>query len=59
MRFVYGGGRRVLQNYDGFEISGSPHDAYANGSWILGLHFLLQTLDAMEKKLLGIVLDIK
>ncbi|KAG7035701.1 Gamma-glutamyl peptidase 3, partial [Cucurbita argyrosperma subsp. argyrosperma] len=47
---------RVLQNYDGFEISGSPHDAYANGSWILGLHFLLQTLDAMEKKLLGIVL---
>ncbi|XP_022135384.1 gamma-glutamyl peptidase 2-like isoform X2 [Momordica charantia] len=43
-----------LQNYHGFVISGSPHDAYANDSWILDLCFLLQTLDTMEKKVLGI-----
>lgn len=43
-----------LHKYDGFVISGSPHDAYANDYWILKLCFLLQTLDAMEKKILGI-----
>ncbi|CAK9171387.1 unnamed protein product [Ilex paraguariensis] len=43
-----------LQNYDGFVISGSPYDAYGDEYWILKLCFLLQTLDAMEKKILGI-----
>ncbi|XP_057968047.1 gamma-glutamyl peptidase 5-like [Malania oleifera] len=43
-----------LHNYDGFVISGSPFDSYANDYWILKLCFLLQTLDAMEKKILGI-----
>lgn len=43
-----------LYKYDGFVISGSPYDAYGNDYWILKLCFLLQTLDAMEKKVLGI-----
>jgi len=43
-----------LQNYDGFIVSGSPYDAYANDFWILKLCFLLQTLDVMRKKVLGI-----
>ncbi|KAG8372489.1 hypothetical protein BUALT_Bualt12G0071400 [Buddleja alternifolia] len=43
-----------LQNYDGFVISGSPFDAYGNESWILELCFLIQTLFAMRKKVLGI-----
>ncbi|BFG14751.1 hypothetical protein CerSpe_010250 [Prunus speciosa] len=43
-----------LQNYDGFVISGSPYDAYGNDHWIIKLCFLLQSLDAMEKKVLGI-----
>ncbi|CAL8990910.1 unnamed protein product [Prunus brigantina] len=43
-----------LENYDGFVISGSPYDAYGNDHWIIELCFLLQYLDAMEKKVLGI-----
>ncbi|XP_044472547.1 gamma-glutamyl peptidase 5-like [Mangifera indica] len=43
-----------LQKYDGFVVSGSPYDAYGNDYWILKLCFLLQTLDSMEKKVLGI-----
>ena len=43
-----------LQNYDGFVVSGSPYDAYGNEYWILKLCFLLQSLDAMRKKVLGI-----
>ena len=43
-----------LHKYDGFVVSGSSHDAYGNEYWILKLCFLLQTLDAMEKKILGI-----
>ncbi|XP_043694052.1 gamma-glutamyl peptidase 3-like [Telopea speciosissima] len=43
-----------LHKYHGFVISGSPYDAYGNEMWILKLCFLLQTLDAMEKKVLGI-----
>ncbi|KAM7266929.1 hypothetical protein ACFE04_009095 [Oxalis oulophora] len=43
-----------LDEYDGFVVSGSPYDAYGNEVWILKLCFLLQTLDAMEKKILGI-----
>ncbi|KAG5559588.1 hypothetical protein RHGRI_009206 [Rhododendron griersonianum] len=39
-----------LQNYDGFIVSGSPYDAYANDFWILKLCFLLKTLDVMRKK---------
>ncbi|KAK2985896.1 hypothetical protein RJ640_002484 [Escallonia rubra] len=41
-----------LHNYDGFVVSGSPYDAYGDDSWILELCFLLQTLDAMQKKVL-------
>ncbi|KAE9464270.1 hypothetical protein C3L33_03802, partial [Rhododendron williamsianum] len=41
-----------LQNYDGFIVSGSPYDAYANDFWILKLCFLLKTLDVMRKKVL-------
>ncbi|WOK96301.1 hypothetical protein Cni_G05008 [Canna indica] len=43
-----------LHKYEGFVVSGSPHDAYGNDLWILRLCFLLQTLDAMHKKVLGI-----
>ncbi|OWM89978.1 hypothetical protein CDL15_Pgr012615 [Punica granatum] len=43
-----------LDKYDGFVVSGSPYDAYGNDYWILKLCFLLQTLYAMEKKVLGI-----
>ncbi|GAV77696.1 GATase domain-containing protein [Cephalotus follicularis] len=43
-----------LHIYDGFVVSGSPYDAYGNDYWILKLCFLLQNLDAMEKKVLGI-----
>ncbi|KAF3339169.1 putative glutamine amidotransferase YLR126C [Carex littledalei] len=43
-----------LNKYDGFVISGSPHDAYANDLWILRLCFLIQKLHAMQKRVLGI-----
>lgn len=43
-----------LDKYDGFVISGSPYDAYAHDLWILRLCFLLRTLDAMQKRVLGI-----
>lgn len=43
-----------LHKYDGFVISGSSSDAFGNDYWILKLCFILQTLDAMEKKVLGI-----
>ena len=43
-----------LQHYEGFVVSGSPYDAYGNEYWILKLCFLLQTLFAMQKKVLGI-----
>ncbi|MQM03419.1 hypothetical protein Taro_036195 [Colocasia esculenta] len=43
-----------LAGYDGFVVSGSPHDAYGDDLWILRLCFLLQTLDAMKKKVLGV-----
>lgn len=43
-----------LHDYDGFVVSGSPYDAYGNDFWILQLCFLLQTLDALQKKVLGI-----
>lgn len=43
-----------LQNYDGFVVSGSPFDAYGNDSWILELCTLLQAIDSLRKKVLGI-----
>ncbi|PON70392.1 Glutamine amidotransferase [Parasponia andersonii] len=43
-----------LENYDGFVVSGSPYDAYGNDTWIIRLCFLLQILDSMAKKVLGI-----
>ncbi|KAJ0029950.1 hypothetical protein Pint_14310 [Pistacia integerrima] len=43
-----------LQKYDGFVVSGSPFDAYGNDYWIVKLCFLLQILDSIEKKVLGI-----
>ena len=43
-----------LSKYDGFVVSGSPHDAYGDDLWILELCFLLQTLEAMQKRVLGV-----
>ncbi|CAN6819721.1 unnamed protein product [Brassica oleracea] len=43
-----------LDSYDGFIISGSPHDAFADADWIVKLCSLCQKLDEMEKKVLGI-----
>lgn len=43
-----------LHKYDGFVITGSSNDAFGNDYWILKLCFMLQSLDAMEKKVLGI-----
>ncbi|XP_057422401.1 gamma-glutamyl peptidase 5-like [Lotus japonicus] len=43
-----------LHKYDGFVITGSSNDAFGNDYWILKLCFMLQILDAMEKKVLGI-----
>ncbi|KAI4344335.1 hypothetical protein L6164_011573 [Bauhinia variegata] len=43
-----------LHKYDGFVIGGSSSDAFGNDYWILRLCFLVQTLDAMQKKLLGL-----
>ncbi|XP_051131137.1 gamma-glutamyl peptidase 5-like [Andrographis paniculata] len=43
-----------LHLYQGFVISGSPHDAYGHESWILQLCFLVQTLFALHKKVLGV-----
>lgn len=43
-----------LQNYDGFVVSGSPYDAYGDDCWIRELCVLLQAIDSLQKKLLGI-----
>ncbi|KAG2319436.1 hypothetical protein Bca4012_054320 [Brassica carinata] len=43
-----------LDDYDGFVISGSPHDAFADADWIVKLCSLCQKLDEMKKKVLGI-----
>ncbi|CAN6271664.1 unnamed protein product [Urochloa humidicola] len=43
-----------LASYDGFVISGSPHDAYGDEPWIHRLCALIRTLHAMEKRVLGI-----
>lgn len=43
-----------LQNYDGFVVSGSPYDAYGDDCWIRQLCVLLQAIDSLQKKILGI-----
>lgn len=43
-----------LDNYHGFVVSGSTYDAYGTDVWILKLCCLLQRLDAMQKKVLGV-----
>ncbi|XP_039119857.1 gamma-glutamyl peptidase 3-like [Dioscorea cayenensis subsp. rotundata] len=43
-----------INNFDGFVVSGSPYDAYANDPWILTLCFFIQTLYTMNKTLLGV-----
>uniref|UniRef100_A0A0D9XDW2 Glutamine amidotransferase domain-containing protein n=1 Tax=Leersia perrieri TaxID=77586 RepID=A0A0D9XDW2_9ORYZ len=47
-------GDEELDGYDGFVISGSPHDAYSDELWILRLCLLVCDLVAMRKRLLGI-----
>lgn len=43
-----------LCNYHGFVVTGSRYDAHGNDLWILKLCNLLQTLYAMDIKVLGI-----
>ncbi|RCV05201.1 hypothetical protein SETIT_1G064000v2 [Setaria italica] len=43
-----------LASYDGFVVSGSPHDAHGDDPWIRRLCALVQALHAMEKRVLGI-----
>lgn len=43
-----------LDKYDGFVISGSPHDAFGDVDWIVKLCEVCQKLDDMKKKVLGI-----
>jgi len=43
-----------LASYDGFVVSGSPHDSYADDPWIARLCALIRTLHAMDKRVLGI-----
>lgn len=43
-----------LDKYDGFVISGSPHDAFADADWIVKLCSVCDKLDQMKKKVLGI-----
>ncbi|GJM98752.1 hypothetical protein PR202_ga15789 [Eleusine coracana subsp. coracana] len=43
-----------LEKYDGFVISGSPNDAYADDEWILRLCRLIRDLHARRKRVLGI-----
>ncbi|KAJ0989852.1 hypothetical protein J5N97_008208 [Dioscorea zingiberensis] len=43
-----------LEKYDGFVISGSPHNAYGDELWVQQLCCLLQNLIVMRKKVLGI-----
>ena len=43
-----------VECYDGFVISGSPHDAYADDLWILRLCRLVRALHGMRKRVLGV-----
>ncbi|EES06377.1 hypothetical protein BDA96_04G069700 [Sorghum bicolor] len=43
-----------LASYDGFVVSGSPHDAHGDEPWIRRLCALVQTVHAMRKRVLGV-----
>ncbi|XP_062223913.1 gamma-glutamyl peptidase 3-like [Phragmites australis] len=43
-----------LARYDGFVVSGSPHDAHGDDAWIRRLCALIRTVHAMKKRVLGI-----
>ncbi|KAL6888417.1 hypothetical protein ACP4OV_009443 [Aristida adscensionis] len=43
-----------LAGYDGFVVTGSPHDAYGDDPWIRRLCALIQTVHAMRKRVLGV-----
>ncbi|EOA17302.1 hypothetical protein CARUB_v10005575mg [Capsella rubella] len=43
-----------LDKYDGFVLSGSLHDAFAQEDWIIELCSVCKKIDAMKKKILGI-----
>ncbi|XP_054803481.1 gamma-glutamyl peptidase 5-like [Prosopis cineraria] len=43
-----------LDLYDGFVITGSCNDAHGNDAWIERLITLIQKIDSMKKKILGI-----
>jgi GMP synthase-like glutamine amidotransferase len=43
-----------LASYDGFVVSGSPHDAYGDEPWVRRLCELIRALHAMEKRVLGV-----
>ncbi|ONK69695.1 uncharacterized protein A4U43_C05F25770 [Asparagus officinalis] len=43
-----------LNKYDGFVVSGSPHDAYGDDLWVTELCSLLQNLISMDKRVLGV-----
>lgn len=43
-----------LGSYDGFVVSGSPHDAHGEEPWVRCLCALVQALHAMGKRVLGI-----
>ncbi|CAL5074246.1 unnamed protein product [Urochloa decumbens] len=43
-----------IGGYDGFVISGSPHDAYGDEPWILRLCALVRDLHAARRRVLGV-----
>uniref|UniRef100_K3YUN2 Glutamine amidotransferase domain-containing protein n=1 Tax=Setaria italica TaxID=4555 RepID=K3YUN2_SETIT len=43
-----------LASYDGFVVSGSPHDAHGEEPWVRRLCALVQALHAMGKRVLGV-----
>ncbi|RLM80898.1 putative glutamine amidotransferase-like protein C13C5.04 [Panicum miliaceum] len=43
-----------LASYDGFVISGSPHDAHGEEPWVRRLCALVRALHAMRKRVLGV-----
>lgn len=43
-----------LASYDGFVVSGSPHDAHGDEPWVRRLCALVRALHAMGKRVLGV-----
>ncbi|XP_058081348.1 gamma-glutamyl peptidase 5-like [Magnolia sinica] len=43
-----------INDYDGFVVTGSCHDAHGNDAWICKLLALLKKLHSLQKKVLGI-----